>query len=107
MIGCDSIQQLEQNVQLAREFTPLSRHQMASLAARGRSRYRTPALFFRLAAAGLELEIDYLGGESVEEGAGLPSIVSISIISTRVPSGSNRPTCRLLSTPMLIFSSRA
>src|SRR5260370_10820626 len=50
---------------------------------------------------------DYLGGGSADEGAGLPSTVSISIISTRVPSGSNRPTCRLLSTPRLIFSSRA
>jgi aryl-alcohol dehydrogenase-like predicted oxidoreductase len=31
IIGCDSIPQLEQNVQLAREFTPLSHQQMASL----------------------------------------------------------------------------
>ncbi len=34
IIGCDSIRQLEENVQLAREFTPLSEHQMTSLAAR-------------------------------------------------------------------------
>ena len=34
IIGCDSIAQLEENVQLAREFTPLSEHQMASLAER-------------------------------------------------------------------------
>ncbi len=31
IIGCDSIPQLEENVQLAREFTPLSQQQMASL----------------------------------------------------------------------------
>ncbi len=34
IIGCDSIRQLEENVQLARDFTPLSAHQMTSLAAR-------------------------------------------------------------------------
>jgi len=34
IIGCDSLAQLEKNVQLAREFTPLSERQMASLAAR-------------------------------------------------------------------------
>jgi aryl-alcohol dehydrogenase-like predicted oxidoreductase len=31
IIGCDSIPQLEENVQLAREFTPLSHQQMAAL----------------------------------------------------------------------------
>ena len=31
IIGCDSIPQLEENVQLARDFTPLSQQQMASL----------------------------------------------------------------------------
>ncbi len=31
IIGCDNIAQLEENVQLAREFTPLSQTQMASL----------------------------------------------------------------------------
>jgi uncharacterized protein len=31
IIGCDSIAQLEQNVKIAREFTPLSQTQMASL----------------------------------------------------------------------------
>jgi uncharacterized protein len=31
IIGCDSIAQLEENVQLAREFTPFSQQQMASL----------------------------------------------------------------------------
>ena len=46
IIGCDSIQQLEENVQLAREFTPLSQHQMASLAARAEP-VSKPALFFR------------------------------------------------------------
>ena len=46
IIGCDSIAQLEENVQLAREFTPLSEHQMASLAARSEPVSRQ-ALFFR------------------------------------------------------------
>ncbi len=31
IIGCDTIAQLEQNVQLAREFTPLNQQQMAAL----------------------------------------------------------------------------
>lgn len=31
IIGCDNIQQLEQNVQIARDFTPLSNSQMATL----------------------------------------------------------------------------
>jgi len=31
IIGCDSVAQLEQNVQLAREFTPLNQQQMAAL----------------------------------------------------------------------------
>jgi aryl-alcohol dehydrogenase-like predicted oxidoreductase len=31
IIGCDNIAQLEENVSLAREFTPLSHTQMASL----------------------------------------------------------------------------
>ena len=31
IIGCDSVAQLEENVQIAREFTPLSQKQMASL----------------------------------------------------------------------------
>lgn len=34
IIGIDSIAQLEENVKIAREFTPLSDHQMAELAAR-------------------------------------------------------------------------
>ena len=31
IIGCDNIAQLEENVQIAREFTPLSQTQMATL----------------------------------------------------------------------------
>jgi uncharacterized protein len=31
IVGCDSIAQLEENVQIAREFTPLSNSQMAAL----------------------------------------------------------------------------
>jgi aryl-alcohol dehydrogenase-like predicted oxidoreductase len=46
IIGCDSVAQLEENVRLAREFTPLSEAQMAALAEKA-----TPcakqALFFR------------------------------------------------------------
>jgi len=51
IIGCDSIQQLEENVQLAREFTPLSAHQMASLAASAEP-VSKPALFFRFVSRG-------------------------------------------------------
>ena len=46
IVGCDSIAQLEENVQLAREFTPLSERQMASLAARSEP-VSKQALFFR------------------------------------------------------------
>lgn len=46
IIGCDSIAQLEENVQLARQFTPLSEHQMASLAAQA-APVAKQALFFR------------------------------------------------------------
>ncbi len=46
IIGCDSIQQLEQNVELAREFTPLSAHQMTTLSAKAEPCAK-PALFFR------------------------------------------------------------
>jgi predicted aldo/keto reductase-like oxidoreductase len=46
IIGCDTVVQLEENVRLARDFTPLSARQMADLAERA-----TPcskqALFFR------------------------------------------------------------
>jgi hypothetical protein len=31
IVGCDNLAQLEENVQIAREFTPLSQSQMASL----------------------------------------------------------------------------
>jgi len=31
IIGCDTIAQLEENVQIAREFTPLSQSQMSAL----------------------------------------------------------------------------
>ena len=46
IIGCDSIPQLEQNVQLARDFTPLSDQQMASIAARTEP-VSKQSLFFR------------------------------------------------------------
>jgi aryl-alcohol dehydrogenase-like predicted oxidoreductase len=51
IIGCDSVQQLEENVQLAREFTPLSAHQMASLTARAEP-VSKQALFFRFVSRG-------------------------------------------------------
>ncbi len=46
IVGCDSIAQLEENVRLAREFTPLSRAQMAALEART-APVAKQALFFR------------------------------------------------------------
>jgi aryl-alcohol dehydrogenase-like predicted oxidoreductase len=46
IIGCDSIAQLEENVQLAKEFTPLSQAQMASLTERSEP-IAKQALFFR------------------------------------------------------------
>ncbi|MGB8010462.1 MAG: aldo/keto reductase [Terriglobales bacterium] len=46
IIGCDSIAQLEENVQLARDFTPLSANQMASLTGRTEP-IAKQALFFR------------------------------------------------------------
>ncbi len=51
IVGCDSIAQLEENVTLAREFTPLSEHQMASLAARAEP-VSKQALFFRFVSRG-------------------------------------------------------
>jgi predicted aldo/keto reductase-like oxidoreductase len=51
IIGCDSIAQLEENVQLAREFTPLSQNQMASLAERSEP-VSKQALFFRFVRRG-------------------------------------------------------
>ncbi len=46
IIGCDSVAQLEENVRLAREFTPLSPAQMAALEARTEP-VSKQALFFR------------------------------------------------------------
>ncbi len=46
IIGCDSVAQLEENVRLAREFTPLSEGQMAALAEKAAPCARQ-ALFFR------------------------------------------------------------
>jgi aryl-alcohol dehydrogenase-like predicted oxidoreductase len=46
IIGCDSIAQLEENVQLAREFTPLSQQQMAALTEKARP-VSKQSLFFR------------------------------------------------------------
>jgi uncharacterized protein len=46
IIGCDSIAQLEENVQLARDFTPLSESQMAAIAQKAEP-VSKQALFFR------------------------------------------------------------
>jgi hypothetical protein len=46
IIGCDSIAQLEENVQLARQFTPLSQKQMTALKERAEP-VSKQALFFR------------------------------------------------------------
>jgi len=46
IVGCDSVPQLEENVRLAREFTPLSAPQMAALAAKA-APCAKQALFFR------------------------------------------------------------
>ncbi len=46
IIGCDSIAQLEENVNLAREYTPLSGQQMASLHGRAET-VSQQSLFFR------------------------------------------------------------
>ena len=46
IIGCDSVEQLEENVRLAREFTPLTQQQMAALEKRTEPIARQ-ALFFR------------------------------------------------------------
>jgi hypothetical protein len=46
IVGCDSIAQLEENVKLAREFTPLTRDQMTALEART-APVAKQALFFR------------------------------------------------------------
>jgi len=49
IIGCDTVAQLEENVELARNFTPLSEQQMTSLVARAEPVSRQ-ALFFRFFA---------------------------------------------------------
>jgi hypothetical protein len=46
IIGCDSIAQLQQNVQLAREFTPLNQQQMAALSQKAEP-VSKQSLFFR------------------------------------------------------------
>jgi aryl-alcohol dehydrogenase-like predicted oxidoreductase len=46
IIGCDSVPQLEQNVQLAREFTPLNQQQMAALTEKAQP-VSKQSLFFR------------------------------------------------------------
>lgn len=46
IIGCDTIAQLEQNVQLAREFTPLNQQQMAALTEKAEP-VSKQSLFFR------------------------------------------------------------
>jgi aryl-alcohol dehydrogenase-like predicted oxidoreductase len=46
IIGCDNVAQLEQNVQIARDFTPLSQTQMAALDAAAKP-VAEAALFFR------------------------------------------------------------
>lgn len=46
IIGCDSTAQLEENVQLAREFTPLSQQQMAALTEKAQP-VAKQSLFFR------------------------------------------------------------
>jgi hypothetical protein len=51
IVGCDSIAQLEENVQIAREFTPLSQHQRASVSERAEP-VSKQALFFRFVSRG-------------------------------------------------------
>jgi aryl-alcohol dehydrogenase-like predicted oxidoreductase len=46
IIGCDSVEQLTENVKLAREFTPLNQTQMAGLSEKSEPVARQ-ALFFR------------------------------------------------------------
>jgi aryl-alcohol dehydrogenase-like predicted oxidoreductase len=46
IVGCDSLAQLEENVRLAREFTPLNPAQMAALEAKAEP-VSKQALFFR------------------------------------------------------------
>ena len=51
VIGCDSVPQLEENVRLAREFTPFNERQMKDLTARAEP-VSKQALFFRFVARG-------------------------------------------------------
>jgi hypothetical protein len=51
IIGCDSVAQLEENVKLAREFTPLSEEQLAAISAKSEP-VTQQALFFRYPAVG-------------------------------------------------------
>ena len=46
IIGCDTVAQLEENVQFARDFTPLSERQLAALSDKAQPVARQ-ALFFR------------------------------------------------------------
>ena len=46
IIGCDTVAQLEENIQLSREFTPLSHAQVAKLAERA-APVAKPAMFFQ------------------------------------------------------------
>jgi len=46
IIGCDNIAQLEENVQIARDFTPFNEQQLANLAAKAEP-VSKPSLFFR------------------------------------------------------------
>ena len=46
IVGCDNIHQLEENVQIARDFTPYNEQQLASLAAKAEP-VSKPSLFFR------------------------------------------------------------
>jgi uncharacterized protein len=46
IIGCDNIHQLEENVQIARDFTPYNEQQLATLAAKAEP-VSKPSLFFR------------------------------------------------------------
>jgi uncharacterized protein len=45
IIGCDSVEQVEECVQLARDFTPLSEKQMAALADKTEPIRKTGAIF--------------------------------------------------------------
>jgi len=51
IIGCDTIQQLEENLAIARDFTPLTEQQMASLEGRAEP-VSKQALFFRFVTRG-------------------------------------------------------